>query len=106
MANRFVRSAGAVRGGTGCVHCASVSGDDDDANHVLYQNELSTWQQATSNMLMLKAGQFTAEELRHAITTDAMYLIAGPAAMTRANTKLLRKAGVPANDICYEPFSF
>lgn len=55
---------------------------------------------------MLKAGQFTAEELRHAITTDAMYLIAGPAAMTRANTKLLRKAGVPANDICYEPFSF
>lgn len=73
---------------------------------LLYQNELSTWQQATGNTSMLKAGQFTAEELRHAITTDALYLIAGPAAMTRAITKLLRKADVPANDICYEPFSF
>lgn len=73
---------------------------------LLYQNELSTWQQATGNTLILKAGQFTTEELRHAITTDAVYLIAGPTSMTRDITKLLHKAGIPANDICYEPFSF
>lgn len=73
---------------------------------LLCHNELEEWSQHTGNLLTLKVGRFTTEELQSAITPNAVYLIAGPTGMTRAVKRTLHKAGVSAEDICYEPFAW
>ncbi|WP_276312599.1 hypothetical protein [Bifidobacterium santillanense] len=40
------------------------------------------------------------------MTPDAVYLIAGPSGMVRSVRRVLRKAGMKTDDICYEPFAF
>ncbi|MCH9276801.1 ferric reductase [Bifidobacterium amazonense] len=77
-----------------------------DENGLLCRDELESWSQRTGSLLTLKVGRFTAEELRSAVTPDAVYLIAGPTGMTRTVRRVLRKAGVSAEDICYEPFAW
>ncbi|MBT1166178.1 ferric reductase [Bifidobacterium simiarum] len=77
-----------------------------DADGLLYRDELEAWRRRTGNTLILKAGRFSPDELRRAVTPDAVYLIAGPASMNRAVRRMLRGSGVRMADICYEPFAF